>query len=130
MKKVEKGFSTLLIVIILGIITMSLILYATTTSLWSVRGSIDDKNSVQSDQMSAACAEVALEAIRENNNFTGSGSESISGNNCSYDIINSGGNNRTINVQSTVSGATRKIRITTNAFNPIVISSWQNIGDF
>ena len=126
----EKGFSTLLVVIIIGSIVTALIIYTTTTSFWSVMGSINDKNSVQSDQLANACAETALEAMRENNSFTGSGNVTIGNNTCSYIVSNPGGNNRTINVTSTMSGVTRKIQITTNAFNPIVIASWQNIGDF
>lgn len=124
-KKFEKGFSTLLVVIILGTMVMGLILYITTTGYWSVRGSVDDKTSMQSEQMVNACAESALEAMRENNAFTGSGSVTINSNTCNYTVTNTGGNNRSISINATIGSITRRLTITTNAFNPLTISSWQ-----
>lgn len=126
----SEGFSTLLVVIIIGTIITGLILYASTAGLWSIQGSIADKISMQSDQMASACAELALEVIRENNSFTGSGSGSIGSNNCNYTVSNTGGSNRQVNVTSVVSGITRKIKIITDSFNPINVVSWQNVGDF
>lgn len=124
------GFSTLLVVIILGSVATGFILYASTTSLWSVRTSIDNKNSMQAGQLANACAELALEVMRENNSFTGSGNDIINGNACNYEVIDNGGNNRTINVTGVVGGITRKLQIITSSFNPINIVSWQNIADF
>ena len=121
----QKGFSTLLIVIIIGIMVMTMLLYITTTGYWSVRGSIDNKNSMQTEQLANACAELALEALRENNNFVGTGNDIINSSTCSYTVSNTGGNNRSINVTATVGGITRKLTITINSFNPITIASWQ-----
>ena len=126
----EKGFSTLLIVIIIGTIITGLILYTSTAGLWSVKGSIDDKISMQVEQMANSCAELALEQMREDNNFTGSGSGTIVSDSCNYTVTNTGGNNREIQSVSTINGITKKIKITTDSFNPINISSWQNVGDF
>jgi hypothetical protein len=126
----QKGFSTLLIVIIIGSIVTGLILYIGTAGLWSVRGSIGDKNSMQADQIANACAELALESMRENNLFTGSSNSSIGASACNYDIINNGGDNRIIQVTGTVGNITRKIKITTDSFNAINIVSWENVGDF
>lgn len=126
----RQGFSTLLIVVIIGTIVTGLIIYFGASGLWSVKGSIDDKNSMQADQVASACAELALEALRENNNFTGSGSATILNSNCDYGVTNLGGNNRQIQATGSVNGMVRKIKITTNSFNPITVLSWQNVGDF
>lgn len=126
----QKGFATLLVIIILGSIITALVLYITTTGLWSIMGSVNDKNSVQADQIASACAEVAMEAMRENNSFTGSGSQTIGANTCNYTVTSGGGNNRIIQVTGIVGNITRKLLITTSEFNPIVVSSWQNVGDF
>ncbi len=126
----QRGFSTLLVVIILGSVATGFILYGSITSLWSVRGSIDNKNSMQAGQLANACAEVALEVMREANSFIGVGSETINGNTCDYEVINNSGDNRIIKVTAIVGGLTRKLQITTDSFNPINVVSWQNVGDF
>jgi Tfp pilus assembly protein PilV len=124
-KKLKKGFSTLLVVIIIGVMVMGLILYISTTSYWSVRQSVDDKVAMQTEQMVNACAESALETMRENNSFTGGNSLTIGSDTCNYTVTNTGGNNRSINITSTIKNITRNLTITTSAFNPLVISSWQ-----
>ena len=67
----EKGFSTLLVVILLGSVVMMLTFVLTTSSVWSIRSSIDTKNSNQAKALVNACSEIALEKIREDNNFIG-----------------------------------------------------------
>lgn len=121
----KNGFSTLFLVIITGFVLFAMLLYMSTTSLWSIRTSIDDKTSMQTEQMVNACAESALEVLREDKNFIGSGSDSINSDTCSYTVTNTGGNNRLINITATIGSITRKLQITTSAFNPLVISSWQ-----
>jgi hypothetical protein len=123
----QKGFSTLLLVIIIGSVALGLILMLSTNSLWLVKSSIDSKRSVQSKELSNSCAEIALEAIRENHNYTGMGTVNISDNICNYEIINTGGNNRSITVSSTVGGVVRKLQISTDSFNPLNINSWQEV---
>lgn len=126
----NNGFSTLLVVIIIGSVVTGLMIYITTTSLWSIKSSIADKNSMQADQIANACAELALEQMRENNSFTASNNATINNSSCNFTVTSGAGNNRTILVTGTVGSITRKIKITTNSFNPITVSSWENIGDF
>lgn len=123
----QNGFSTLFIVIILGSVALGLALWISTSSLWSIRGSIDDKSSAQARSLVNACAEVALETMRENTSYTGSNNVVIGGNTCNYTVINTGGNNRTINVVGTVDTIIRKLQILTNSFNPLTIVSWQEV---
>ncbi len=123
----SRGFSTLLVVILLGSVALTLALTLSTGSFWSIRGSIDTKNSNQAKSLVNACAEVALEVIRENNNYTGTNNVTLNSNTCSYTITNTGSTTRGIAVSGTVNGITRKLNIITNSFNPLVISSWQEI---
>ncbi len=125
-KKIKnEGFSTLLIVILLGGVALTLVLTLTTSSVWSIRGSIDSRNSNQAKSLANACAEVALEAMRENNSYTGANNVTLNGNTCTYTITNTGGTTRGITVTGTVNSIVRKLNITTSTFNPLVISSWQ-----
>jgi len=120
-----KGFSTLLVVILLGSVAMTLVLTLTASSVWSIRGSIDTKYSNQAKALVNACAEIALETIRENNNYLGTNSVVLNGNTCNYTITNTGGTTRGVVISGTVNGVTRNLNITTSTFNPLVISSWQ-----
>jgi hypothetical protein len=120
-----KGFSTLLVVILLGSVSLTLALTLATTSVWSIRGSIDTRNSNQAKALVNACAEVALEAIRENNNYIGTNSVTLNSNICNYTVTNTGGTTREVMVSGVVNGINRNLNINTSAFNPLVISSWQ-----
>jgi len=121
----KKGFSTLLVVILLGGVALTLTLTLATSSLWSIRGSIDSKSSNISKSLINACAEVALEAMRENNSYTGTSNVLLNNNTCSYTVSNTGGSTRSVSVSGTINDVTRKLTITTSSFNPLVIASWQ-----
>ncbi len=123
--KNKKGFSTLLVVILLGSVAMTLALTLTTSSVWSIRASIDTRNSNKAKGLVNACAEVALEKIRESNNFVGTNSVTLSGNVCNYTVADTGGSTRSITVSGIVNGITRNLNITTSSFNPLIISSWE-----
>ena len=126
-KQNQRGFSTLLIVILLGGVALSLTLALSTSSVWSIRGSIDSKTSNITKSLVNACAEIALEAMRENNSYTGTSNVLLNNNTCSYTVANTGGTTRSVIISGTVAGITRKINITTSSFNPITISSWLEV---
>lgn len=121
----HKGFSTLLIVIILGGVALALVLTLATSSVWSMKGSVDSGISNQTKSLVNACAEVALEAMREDNSYTGTAGVTLQGATCSYAVANTGGTTRSVTVSGIVRDITRKILITTSTFNPLVIASWQ-----
>jgi len=123
--RTSRGFSTLLIVILLGGVALALTLTLTTSSLWSIRGSIDSKVSNTAKSLVNACAEVALEAMRENNSYTGTSNVLLNNNTCSYTVSNTGGSTRSVSVSGTINDVTRNLSITTSSFNPLVIASWQ-----
>lgn len=123
----KKGFSTLFIVIILGGISLNLILAFSTSSLWSVRSSSLSKTSGQARSLVNACAEFALETLRENNNYLGTNSLMLNGNTCTYTVSDNGGINRSIMVMGTVGVIVRRLSVTIAASNPLVVSSWQEL---
>lgn len=123
--RTSRGFGTLLIVILLGGVAFALTLTLSTSSIWSIRGSIDSKTSNAAKSLANACAEVALEAMRENNSYAGAGNVTLNGNTCSYTVANTGGATRSISVIGVINDITRKLSITTNSFNPLTIVLWQ-----
>jgi len=127
MNNLHRGFSTLLIVILLGGVALGLTLSLSTSSVWSIRGSVDAKVSNQAKSLVNACAEIALETLRENNGYTGTDSVLIGSNTCTYTVTNTGGSTRTITASGVVEDITRRVTITTNTFNPLVVSSWLEV---
>lgn len=123
----REGFAALFIVIILGGIALASVLGATAGMAWSIRGGVDTKKADQAKALVNACAEMALEALREYHVYSGTNSLLISGNTCTHTVANTGGDSRTVVVSGTVGDITKKINIITNGFNPMVISSWQEV---
>ena len=126
-KNNQQGFAALFIVIILGGVALASVLGATAGIAWSIRGGVDTKKSNQAKALVNACAEMALEALREYHIYSGTDTLLISGNSCTHTVADTGGDSRSIVVSGTVGDITKKINITTNGFNPMVISSWQEV---
>lgn len=108
-------------------ITISLILLG----LGSSRTSFAVEQSNQAKALVNACAEEALQQIRDFLPFTGSGSLTLGQGSCSYTVTSQGVQNRTIIASGTVGTIIRKVRITINKINPtIVATSWQEVDGF
>ena len=121
------GQTALLIVITLGSVGMGLALWIATGSSWNFQRVTGDRSSVQARQLANACAEVALETIRENSAYTGTGTQIIGQQTCTYTVANTGGTTRLITAASTIYSVTRRISITISAVNPVTTSTWQEI---
>ncbi|NQV00818.1 MAG: hypothetical protein HQ537_01735 [Parcubacteria group bacterium] len=125
-KNNQKGYVVIYSIIIISAIVMGIIFSSSWVSLNSVKSSRVLADSKQSKALASACAETALQDIRDNVNYSGSGSLTINGNNCSYIIINQGGENRLIQNWASISDSISKIEILIDQINPqINISSWQ-----
>jgi len=123
----NKGFATLVVVIILGIVSLGLSLWLAGSSALALQDGTNTKKSFVAKALVSACAEVALEAMKEDNNYTGTNIVTLNNNVCSYTIINTGGTKRTIDVIGTVDPVVRKIQVLTSAFNPLIIERWQDV---
>jgi hypothetical protein len=123
----NKGFSTLYIVIILGSIALGLVIMLSTNSFLFAKNAVDVKSSNQAKSLVNGCAEVVIEMMRENNSYVGSGSVNIGPNICNYTIINTGGTTRSIFLSGQVNTVVRKLQINTTAFNKIKVSFWQEV---
>lgn len=131
MRKTEKGFVTLLFVLVVfavGIaVSSSLLLMGVASS----RNSFALNQSDQAKALADACAERGLEAVRDDNSYTGTINLDLGQGSCSYTISNTGGSNRTVIAIGTVSTIVRKVRVIINQITPqINVSSWQEVADF
>jgi len=126
-KGIKKGgFLTLFIVVVLGSVALGLILSLSQGSFMSIKTSNDNKKFAELKLVVDTCAEIALEKVRENNSYVGSGNVLISGNTCNFNILDEGLRKR-VEVSSTFGNFNKGLIILIDSFNPINIFSWQEI---
>lgn len=123
----KKGFMTLFIVVLMGSISLGLVFLLSQGSFMSIKASNDNKTFTKLKTTVDSCAEIALQLVRENNFYTGSDSVLIDGELCNYVVSNDGGNNRTIEIFSTIDNFTRGLYINIDNLNPISISLWEEV---
>jgi len=133
MKKIisQHGYVTLLFVITIGAVGLATILSIASLNTKSISTVDDIYKSKQATALSDACAETALQEIRNSSGFSGSGSLSLGNGNCFYTASNLGGENRQVESTGTVGNIVRKVKILTDVINPqINVVSWQEVADF
>ena len=130
-KNNQDGYIVIYSVVIISAIVLTIIFSVSWISLSSIKSSHVLINSKQSKAMANACAETALQNIRNDINYSGSDNLTINGNSCSYEVFNQGGKDRIIQAESSVSDNISKIKILIDKINPqINILSWQEISNF
>ena len=88
------------------------------------------EQSNQAKALANACAEEALQQIRDSTPFTGTGNLTLGQGSCNYTVTSGGGQNRTIASTGTVGSIVRKVKTTIDKINPgINITSWQEVAD-
>lgn len=129
--KYREGFIALLTVLVVGavgvVITVSLLLLG----LGSSRSSFSLEQSNQAKALANACAEEALQQIRDSTPFSGTGSLTLGQGSCTYTVTKHTGQNRTITASGTVGTIVRKITIAVNNITPnMTFASWTELADF
>ena len=128
--KTASGFITLLAVLIVGIVGTAIAVSLVLLGLGASRSSFAIEQSNQAKGLANACAEEALQQIRDLTSFTGTGNLTLGQGTCTYTVTNTGGSNRTITASGTVGTIVRKISISITAIMPsIVVSSWQEVAN-
>ncbi len=127
-KKNEKGFATIMAVIIVGAIGAAIAIGFLNKGIDATKNAVSLQNSYQARQLADSCAEIALEHIRENTTYVSNGSESYDNGTCSYDVSDLGGNRRNITATGVSGDSTKKVLVELDGINPeIIIISWREI---
>lgn len=127
----QKGYVVLISVLVVSAVGAAISVAVILFGLGSSRSSFSMSQSGQARSLANACAEEALERIRENAVFTGSGSLTLGQGICEYNVANLGGQNRLVTASSTVGTIVRKARVSIDAINPkINVVSWEEVADF
>lgn len=131
MKLHPHGYVTLLSVLVVGAIGTAVVTTLLLLGLSSSRTSFSYEQQEQAQGLADACTEDALQEIRDNTSYVGSGGFSAGQGSCTFTVTSQGGENRTIEATGTVDTVVRKVEVVISAINPtITISSWQNVADF
>jgi hypothetical protein len=129
--KNKNGYITLLSIIVVSSVGLAIILSISLISISSIRSSGDLYKSNQAKALANACAETALQEIRNLDSFTGNDNLLINNGACDYTVSDLGGENREITAKGNIGDIVRKVKVNINAINPqITIASWQEVSSF
>jgi hypothetical protein len=124
------GYITLISVLVVGAVGVAIALSLILLGVGSSRTSFAVEQSNQAKALANACAEEALQQIRDSTPFTGSGNLTLGQGTCSYTVTSQGGSNRTVTASGTVGTIVRKVTVVINAINPLITpTSWQEVSD-
>lgn len=127
----NEGYMLLLSVLILGAAALAAAVSILLLGLDSERTSFALEQSNQAKALVNACAEEALQQIRESVPFEGSGSLDLGQGGCTYTVTKLTGQNRAVIVSGTVGTIIRKVSIALDKITPSInITSWQEVDDF
>lgn len=125
------GFITLISVVIISAVGIAIALSIVLLGVGSSRTSFAVEQSNQSKALANACAEEALQQIKDLTSYTGSGNLTLGQGTCSYTVTSQGGQNRTIVATGTVGTILRKVKIVINNITPAIsVTSWQELDNF
>jgi hypothetical protein len=128
--KKRKGFVTLISVLVLGAVGVAISLSLLLLGVGSSRTGFSVEQSSQAKALANACAEEALQQIRDSTPFVGSGGLALGQGTCSYSVTSQGAQNRTVSASGTVGTIGRKVKVIINKINPsIIVVSWQEVDD-
>jgi hypothetical protein len=135
------GFATLLGVLIVFIVAIAI---ATTILLIGTTSSkimLVQDNFYKAKATADACAEIALQKLKDDPTFSGADHQSVEDSNCDYSVSNNlqGDGTREISLESTGNSGdvVRKVKISANISNPLPpelpllsVTTWQEVPDF
>lgn len=124
----KNGYITLISVLVIGAVGIAITASLLLLGLGSSRTSFAYEQSNQAKGLANACAEEALQQIRDSTSYSGSGNLTQGQGTCTYTVTNTGGQNRTITTTGSVGTIIRKIQIIISNITPLIqVVSWQEV---
>jgi hypothetical protein len=130
-KSIRRGYIALLSVIIIGAVGAVIMLSVMLSGINSSKTDLALQQAGNAKVIAASCGEEALQKILETATTSGGGNLAMGSGTCTYTITSQGGQNITINATGVTGMATSKVKIVIATTSPsIILSSWQEVGDF
>ena len=129
--KQTRGYIALLSVIMIGAIGTAIMLSVMLLSVSTSKTDFAVQQSGSAKVLASSCGEEALQKLLETGTTSSSGGLSLGSGNCTYIITSQNGENITINATGIVGTIVSKVKIVVSTTTPsILLSSWQEVGDF
>lgn len=126
--KSNKGYTTLISVLIVGAIGTAIVISLLTLGISSSQTVDSYQKSARAKALANACLEEGMEKIREATLYTGTGGLSLGGYTCTYTVTSGGGQNRTIVSSATVDNVIRKVNVIIDSIEPSInVVIWQEV---
>jgi hypothetical protein len=123
----QSGYIALLTILIVGAVTTAVALTLLLGGADNQRTSLVTQQSAQARALASACAEEALQVLRDNNSYTGTSGLTLPTGNCSY-VVTNGSGTRSVLATGTVQNVVRKIQVyATLSVSSISVISWQEV---
>jgi hypothetical protein len=130
-KKYKKGYIALITVLVIGAVGLAITISVILLGLGASRTSFALTQSNQAKAFANACAEEALQQIRDAIPYEGTGNLTLGQGSCTYTVTKLTAQNRTITASGTVGTIIRKVSIALDKITPSInITSWQEVANF
>ncbi len=130
-KDSRRGYIALLSVIVVGSMGTAIMLSIMLIGVSTSKTDFAVQQSGNAKVLASSCGEEALQKILETGTTSSSANLSIGSGTCSYVITSQSGQNITINAIGNTGTLTSKVKIVISTTSPsIILSSWQEVGDF
>ncbi|MBU1159761.1 hypothetical protein KKD04_01075 [Patescibacteria group bacterium] len=128
----NKGYIALISVLIIQALILAIIIGIFLRSNTETKMVLAEQLSSKSRALAEACAEYALQQLKNDSNYSGNESIIIDGSDsCDILPIETSGSDKIVKTQSAVSGYTRKIKINVIQINPEMFTSyWNEVPNF
>lgn len=130
-KTLQNGYIALMTVFIISLASMTIALFMITSGVDMTKTSLSVEQSARARAYANACVEIALETIRNDTTYSGTGNRTFLLGTCSFEVLNLGGETREVRGVGLSGDITRRTRaIITGLTGNINVSDWQEIADF
>lgn len=130
-KSIKRGYIALVSVIVVGAVGVAIMLSIMLSGISTTKTDFAIQQSGSAKVLASSCGEEALQKILETGTTSSNATILIGSGTCSYTITSQNGQNITINATALIGTITSKVKIVIATTTPaILLSSWQEVGDF
>jgi len=120
------GFATLFSLLVVSAISLTIAISVIISGVGTIKSAQSLETSAEARALANACAEEALQMIRDLETYSGTNTIMLGNGSCTYTVNNLGGESRSIFASGTSGESIRKVNILINTINPLIqISSWE-----
>lgn len=131
MMKNERGYIALISILIIGVLVLMISVGVSLRSIGETNMSLGEEKAHRALALADLCAEKGLMKIVSVLNYAGNESMIVNGESCDILPVEGSGNSKTLKTKSTISGHTRKLKVSISQISPVMtVSGWEEVADF